>query len=294
VWLLVGGDSEVGAATRKWLQEAGREVAATTRRPERASAETPFLDLAVPLDRWQPPAGTRAVCIFAAVARLAACESDPAGSAHINVAQTLTLVERLVAAGIYVLHLSTNQVFDGTRPRMLPDAPTCPVSEYGRQKARAEAGILERMRRGAPVAILRLAKVLSPDTPLLRDWVAALATGAPIRPFHDMTMAPTPIEIVARAVAALMDERAPGIFQLTGPRDVSYAEVGYHLAERLRADPQLVTPVSAATMALAFGAAPPHTTLDSTHLAERYGLVAPDPFAAVEISLAMIRGAGRG
>jgi hypothetical protein len=38
----------------------------------------------------------------------------------------------------------------------------------------------------------------------------------------------------------------PVVAQLTGPRDVSYAEVGRFVAERIGADPALVDPVSAA------------------------------------------------
>jgi dTDP-4-dehydrorhamnose reductase len=41
----------------------------------------------------------------------------------INVARTIELVERLVARGIYVLFLSTNQVFDGSRAHVPAAAP---------------------------------------------------------------------------------------------------------------------------------------------------------------------------
>ena len=97
-----------------------------------------FLDLALPLDRWEPPTGTTAACIFAAIARVAACEADPKGSAHVNVTQTLALADRLLTRGIPVLYLSTNQVFDGTTPNVAPDASYSPVTEYGRQKVLAE------------------------------------------------------------------------------------------------------------------------------------------------------------
>ena len=48
------------------------------------------------------------------------------GSAHINVTQTLALIERLLAHGIYVLFLSTNQVFDGETPHVASEAPYAP------------------------------------------------------------------------------------------------------------------------------------------------------------------------
>ena len=284
--LLVGGDSEIGAATYRHLKGQGRPVCATTRRRDRVATDHPFLDLAADLDDWQPPPGARAACIFAAIARLAACAKDPAGSAHINVTQTLTLVDRLMTRDIHVLFLSTNQVFDGTTPTVHPDAPTCPVSEYGRQKAHVETALCDRMRRGASVAILRLGKVVSPAMPLIENWIDALAAGRPIEAFHDMPLAPTPIDLTAEVIGALLEDRLSGIYQLTGPRDVSYADIGRFLAGHLDADPKLVREVSALDAGLPQGATPRHTTLDSRALRERYDLALPDIWTMIEPMIA--------
>src|SRR6516162_6876329 len=108
MFLIVGGDSEIGAATYRLMKAQGISVFATTRRPDRIAAARPYLDLAVPLDDWAPPQGTRAACVCAAVERLSACANDPRTSAQINVAHTLALIDKLVARRIYVLFLSSN------------------------------------------------------------------------------------------------------------------------------------------------------------------------------------------
>jgi dTDP-4-dehydrorhamnose reductase len=282
MFLVVGGDSEIGASAHRALRLEGKAVAATTRRRDRIAPDRPFLDLAAPLQSWQPPRGTQAACLCAAIARLAACASDPQGSARINVTQTVALAEKLLARDVYVLFLSTNQVFDGSVPHTPADAPRAPQSEYGRQKARAEAALQELMGRGAPVAILRLAKVVSTPMPLLEDWMRKLAAGTPIRAFNDLTLAPTPTEMVCAAISALLEDRASGIFQLTGPRDVSYAEVGRFLAGSLGADPALVEEASARAGGLPEGATPANTTLDSSLMRERYGFAIPDVWQVVE------------
>ena len=97
-----------------------------------------------------------------------------------------------------MLFLSTDKVFDGTRPQVPADAAPCPVSEYGRQKAAAEAALVERMRQSAPAAILRLAKIVSPGMDLLRQWIANLGAGKPIRAFDDMMMALGPLVSAGR------------------------------------------------------------------------------------------------
>ena len=282
MWLLVGGDSEIGAAARTNFEAAGHAVVATTRRPDRAATGRPLLELSQPLGDWQPPAGTRSACVFAAVARLAACAGDPQGSAHINVTQTLGVIERLLARDILVVFLSTNQVFDGRTPNVAPDAPASPVSEYGRQKARTEAALKERMADGAPLAILRLGKVVSPGMALIDGWIGQLAAGKSIRCFRDMMMAPTPTALVVQAIEALMAERRAGIYQLTGPRDVAYSEVGRFLARQIGADSGLVTEGSAAEAGVPEGATPPNTTLDSRRLSALYGLEAPDAWDVIE------------
>jgi len=279
--LLIGGDGEIGAAAFRALKAAGTPVAATTRRADGAGPERPLLDLAAPLEDWQPPAGTRSACVLAAVARLADCAADPVRSAHINVTQTLALIERLIARDVHIVFVSTNQVFDGSAPHVAADAPACPVSEYGRQKTRAEARLKQLMGAGAPVAILRLSKVVSPGMALIAGWIEALIAGKAIRAFADMTMAPTPTGLVVAAIAALMADRRAGIFQLTGPRDVTYAEVGRFLARRLGADVGLVAEGSATAAGLPAGASPPYTTLDSSALGRLYGLEVPDAWEVI-------------
>jgi dTDP-4-dehydrorhamnose reductase len=181
-----------------------------------------------------------------------------------------------------VLFLSTNQVFDGSVPNVASDAPYSPVTEYGRQKVRTESALLSQMGEGPPIAILRLAKVVSPDMPLLRGWIDSLAAGQPIRAFRDMTMAPAKTTTVAQVIAALMKDSARGIFQFTGPRDLSYFEIGCHLAARVGADLAFVTASTAAAAGLPPGSARPYTTLVSSRLREAYGLTAPDVLDVVD------------
>src|SRR4029079_17964223 len=289
MWLLIGGDSEIGAAAYQSLKARGVTAAATTRRKTQIAADRPFLDLSAPLENWAPPPGPSAACIFAAVARIKACEADPRASAHVNVTQTLALADRLRGRGIPVLFLSTNQVFDGTVPDVVAGAPHSPVTEYGRQKARAEAGFFSRMELGMPAAVLRLAKVVSRDMPLRRDWSKKLAAGQPIRAFSDMTMAPVEIDMVCDAIAMLMKAGTRGVFQLTGPRDLPYLEIGRHIESELGVDRSLVGESTTVEAGLPTGSGRMHTTLDSSRLRDEYGVAPPDVLAVVNSVIASER-----
>src|SRR5882757_563608 len=213
MFLVVGANSEIGSATARLIRSRGGEAVSTTRRPT-ASRDEVLLDFRKPVEDFAIPEGIRSACIFVAVARMAACEADPVGSTQINVKQTVALADMLLAKRIYTLFLSTNQVFDGDSPHVRPDAPVSPVSEYGRQKAHAERLLQTRMSNGAPVGILRLAKVVSPGMSLLTTWKHELSAGRPIHAFSDMTMAPTPVNVVAESITRMMEDRLSLIAQL--------------------------------------------------------------------------------
>jgi dTDP-4-dehydrorhamnose reductase len=280
VYLIVGANSEIGSATARLIEARGGNVWSTTRRPSNSPREIP-LDFDTPIERLSIPDGVKSACIFVAIARLAACAADPKASAFINVTQTLALVDLFAAKGIYTLFLSTNQVFDGESAHMPVDAPASPQSEYGRQKAETERLLRARMAAGAPIGILRLGKVVSLGMALLSNWKTELSAGQAIHPFSDMSMAPIPIDVAALAIAGMMEDRVVITAQLSGPRDISYAEAAGFLARQIGADPRLVVPVSARDSFMPAGSTPRHTTLDSSTLISKYGLMVPGAFEAI-------------
>lgn len=286
--LIVGGDSLIGGHAARLLARAGLTVHATTRRPDGAfrSPDRPFVDLAA--RKWAALDGNRyrTAVLCAAVARLADCRRDPAGTAAVNVTGTVALARRLAEQRTRVLFLSTNQVFDGTAAPQRADAPPNPVTEYGRQKTAAEAGILELP--GA--AVLRLTKVVHPGMALFDGWAADLRAGRPIAPFGDFRFAPVEMGLVAETILRLCSLGAAdmaGIWQLSAPADITYADAAHHIAERLGCDTALVQPVfGAAAGALGGDLPPPFSALDSGRICDRLGLAPPDAATAVASCLA--------
>lgn len=280
--LIIGGDSQIGSEILRQPHLFKEGIYATTRHAKQVSGDRPFLDLAAPLADWEPPKGTRVACVLAGISRLADCEVDPVRSAFVNVTQTLDLIKRLVARGVFTLFMSTDKVFDGGRSMVSADAPTNPVSEYGRQSACVEAALRATMRSGASVAILRMTKVLAPGMPLLCGWAKWLAAGQTIEAADDMVMAPVPVDVAAVAVQCVLAHRVSSIFQLSGPRDITYADAARHIAMRVGAAKSLVRTRSAAALDLPAGATPRHTTLDGGALAAQFGITVGDPLAIID------------
>lgn len=281
--LVVGGDGMLGSRLAAHLRSRGLAVHASTRRSAQVGPETPLLDLAA--QTWPALASVRYRTAFlcAAQARLAQCRQDPAGTARVNVEGAAALASFLAQRGTRVIFLSTNQVFDGSRAPRLPEEPVCPASEYGRQKAAAEAAILA-LPGGA---VLRLTKVIHPGLALFDGWAADLRAGRPIMPFSDLGLAPVTADLVVRCLegmASLPD--FSGIWQLSAPWDITYADAGFHIAARQGADPGLVRPVEGqATRAM--GGDPPArwTALDTRRLRSVLGVEPPEALDAIESCL---------
>jgi dTDP-4-dehydrorhamnose reductase len=177
----------------------------------------------------------------------------------------------------------SNHVFDGTRPYRRPQEPTCPLNEYGRQKAAAEEQILGL---GTSAAVLRLTKVLGERVALFDTWTAQLRQGRCVRPYADLAMAPLHLGIVVQVLARLGELRLGGVHHLSGNRDVPYAEIARLAADLLGVPAKLVEPVSA--QAADPGAEPPpcYTTLDVAGLPQRLGVTVSDVAVTLRAVLA--------
>jgi dTDP-4-dehydrorhamnose reductase len=260
--LIIGGDSSIGSALATRLRMEGRTVLETTRR--HPDGDRPYLDLTrgSELRLSEPPA---AAVLCAAMTSLVACRDDPATSRKINVENSLALSRALTAAGTLVVGLSTNLVFDGSVSRRPPQDPICPTSDYGRQKAELEAGLLA-LREYA--AVFRLTKVLTPSISTFTNWAHALQQDKPIHPFHDMMMAPIPLDRVVEAIGSAITARASGIFQLSAMEDISYADAAMALCQRLGKPLALVQPVSSAASGIDRVPTSGYTSLDTARSEE--------------------------
>jgi len=277
--LIIGSDSLIGRTLMVQLQQAGARVIGTTRRSEVVDESHVYLDLAGDIDQWQCCVLVDVVVICASVTKIEACGRDPVATARVNVQGVTALAKNLAETGAFIIYLSSNAVFDGTRPNRRADDPLSPVTEYGRQKAEVERQLSVL---GETVSIVRFTKILEPRAGLLTGWLHALRKGEPIRPFCDMVMAPVPLSFASDVLCCLVNMRLPGVIQVSGERDISYAQAACHIACLIGARPALVQPISSKEAGIPPEAAPAHTTLDTTRLRVEIGLKPPDAWSVID------------
>ena len=278
-YLVVGSDSLIGRALWERLRAAECRVVGTTRRRSQINEDCVYLDLVDAPARWAPPAGTAVAVVCAGVTRLQACENDPVMSAAINVDGISALTDNLVRRGVFVIYLSTNQVFNGSKAFRAASDPLSPQTEYGRQKAAAEQQVINY---GSSTAIVRFTKVLEPRPPLFLSWIETLRRGKAIHPFSDMVMAPVPLALAAEGLRCVALSRSSGLFQMSADQDITYAQAAQHLSERLGLDETLVEPMPANQGGAFPGPLPLNTTLDASRFKNEFGIEPPDAWRTLE------------
>lgn len=299
IFLVVGADGLIGNALMNCFRRTGARVIGTTMRSQLVNETCIYLDLAKDLESFKCPHAVQVAFICAGVTKIDACKQDPERTAHINVCAISKLSEMLVSRGAFVVYLSTNQVFDGKKPYRLPDDPHSPIIEYGRQKSEAEQRI---KKLGDAVAIVRFTKILSSASSLFSIWIDELKKGKIIQPYMDMYLSPIPVACAVTVLQMIAYQRLAGITQVSGTRDVSYADAAKFGAKLLGVDLSLVQPHSALESGQHIEALPMHTTLDITRLRILLGVEPPDVLWTIEkaftnpipsFALPAIGGAGR-
>lgn len=274
--LIIGIDSAIGQALSRAFNARGIAWMGTSRRPD-PTGRSVALDLRTldGLDRL-PDADVGYLC--AAITGHMERHADPALSRQVNVEAPAAIARTLGGRGAHMVFLSSNAVFDGAKPLRHEAEPVSPMTQYGREKVEGEQRILAL----GNAAILRLTKVLTPGLPLLRGWLDDLANGRVVRPVHDMQIAPLTLDQVTAALAALGSQRAEGVFHQSGARDISYADVARHLAQRLGADPGLVQPWSRTEAGITVGGYGRYSCLATERLTRLTGFAPPEPTAVLD------------
>lgn len=186
----------------------------------------------------------------AAMTNVDACEKDPEGCRRLNVDAVRYLTEACRQYDIYLVHISTDFIFDGTNGLLDEDAKPNPLSIYGHSKLDSEKIVLSA---GIRASILRTILVYGYAPGLSRTnivlWAkGALEKGQPIRVVNDQFRTPTLAEDLARACVLAAEKQAEGIYHISGKDYLSIVDIVYAVAKFWNLDASIVTPVDSATL----------------------------------------------
>ena len=241
--LLFGALGQVGAAVRRgapaeWLVES-HDIGDTDIRDQRAVRAAIF--------------ATRPDVIIncAAYTNVDGAESHPDEAHALNADAANNVARAAAAAGVRLIHLSTDYVFDGTATSPYrPDAPTGPLNVYGRTKLAGEQCVRASSPRST---IVRTAWIHSGGASnFVATAVRHLTAGRAMRVVDDQIGTPTRADELATALWRLADRpEIEGILHFTDTGVASWFDVAVAVLETLRSAGRLpngasVTPIATA------------------------------------------------
>lgn len=185
-----------------------------------------------------------AVINCAAWTAVDACESDPDRAMLANALSVRWLREACSAVGSHLVTVSTDYVFDGSKPEPYVEWDTpAPASVYGQSKLAGEA------EAGPDAAIVRTSWVCGEHGSNMVATVLRLLPDRETLSFvDDQRGCPTFTTDLAPALRRLAVDRRSGIHHLTNGGAVSWFEFVRSIVEVAGRDPGMVQPISTADL----------------------------------------------
>lgn len=263
----------------------GQLATALARAPDVRVVGRPEFDFDRPdtLDGIIADANPALVVNTAAWTAVDAAEADPAGAARANRDGPARLAALCARAGIPLIHISTDYVFDGDkRAPYVETDPTNPTGVYGATKLAGEQAVLAACPRAI---VIRTAWVYSATGKnFLRTMLALARTRDHLRVVSDQRGCPTAASDLADIVlgvahAALTDWRSDyaGIFHSGGSGETTwhgFAEAIFAEAARHALAPPTVEPIATAEFPTP-AKRPADSRLDCSKLERVFGLRQP-------------------
>ncbi len=233
------------------------------------------------LDRLAPT-----VIIHAAAERRPdVSEKDPDGTQRLNVGATAALAQWAAAHGAFLIYISSDYVFDGTRAPYTPASPTHPINAYGQSKLDGEHAV---QAAGRDYAVLRVPILYgevealdeSPVTVLAKNMLnarpgerLAMENWATRYPTHTGDVAAVLRQMVAHKLA---HPDFSGVFHWSGAEAMTKYGMALAFAPLLPFDPARLVPDNAPP---AGAPRPKDCHLDASAL-ESLGIGQRTPFAS--------------
>jgi len=163
-------------------------------------------------------------------------ESEPDLAAAVNAVAPELLARASAARGVRLLHVSTDYVFDGSKPELYTeDDPVAPLGAYGASKEAGECGV----RAGNPDhIILRTAWVVSPwGSNFVKTMLRLGSERKQLRVVDDQRGCPTSAIDIAQTLLTIATKGGPaGTYHFVNAGEASWCELARFVFDRAAMD----------------------------------------------------------
>ncbi len=177
--------------------------------------------------------GVDAVINCAAYTNVEKAESETETAYKVNAEAVGKLSAAAKDAGVWVIHISTDFVFDGTsdRPYVETDTPN-PINVYGASKLAGEKLLVESRCRHC---IMRIEWTYgSAGNNFIAKMIKRAKAGGRLKVVDNQIGSPTATTEVAEAICMLLPKRPEGLFHFASAGYVSRFEMAKFIFEKLK------------------------------------------------------------
>lgn len=169
----------------------------------------------------------------AAMTNVDACEDDAELTRKYHVELSELIAQCANQCDAKMVHLTTDQLWDGTQVQVSEETPTQPLNVYGQTKADSEVSVMNACADALIIRTNFFGKGRSWRLSF-SDWLdKELSAGNVINGFNDIFYSPISIPHLLQAVRDLVEKNASGVFHVAGAERISkfdfirlYAEMG--------------------------------------------------------------------
>ncbi len=257
--VVTGANGLIGSRLARLLSSRGHDVIAWGRGPQRATlnaAKYQSLELtdARAVSSAVSAAFPQVIINPAAMTDVDGCERDPLGAWDINVGAVATLARAARLSASFLLHVSTDYVFDGDAGPYQVDATPNPRGAYALTKHAGEQAVRALLPADA-WAIARTAVVYgwpAEGKSNFGSWlISSLSEGKKVSLFADQRVSTTHADNAAAMLAELAERKLPGLWHVAGAEVTDRVEFGQRLCARFGFDASLITPARMVDVRLA-------------------------------------------
>lgn len=180
----------------------------------------------------------------AALTNVDYCESHPNVAYNQNVLASVNMAEIAKKIGAYLIHVSTDSVFDGTKGNYKEDDMANPINIYGRSKLEAEQKI-SSIHSHSCIVRTNIYGWNKRDKFSLAEWMLnKLTANVELPALKDVYFSPILVNDLAEVLFKLQEKKYEGIIHIAGSEICSKLDFAYRIAEVFDFDKNPIKPVS--------------------------------------------------
>jgi dTDP-4-dehydrorhamnose reductase len=246
--LITGASGLLGSRLVKVAIDAGHDVYATYNSHPVVGRNTRFLDILdkEAVNKCFTEESPDVVIHTASLTDVDLCEEKPDLARYVNEIATQNIAQTCRQTGSFLVHLSTDYVFDGQRGHYGEgDAPN-PINEYGRSKLAGERQVALQCQSYCIARTSVLFGWGRTHRHNFATWVhEKLSAGQRVNVVSAQYASPTLNTNLARMLIEVADRRINGILHLAGRTRISRYEFAVLLARKFGFNENLLTSVQA-------------------------------------------------